>query len=116
MRNEATHDKPLPSMESSKGFLCNYLNLLHDIKCKSSGDIIKGKKYSGAIRSPTGPVHIKKGPDKTWIKPSHGWVKLSVDGSFSATNGMAGAGMVLRDADGFPISTACRLWTTAKRH
>jgi ribonuclease HI len=35
-------------------------------------------------------------------------VKLSVDGSFSAANRMAGAGMVLRDADDFPIFTVSR--------
>ena len=42
-----------------------------------------------------------------WIPPSPGWVKLNTNGSF-ATDGMAGAGMVLRGADGSIIFSACR--------
>ena len=54
------------------------------------------------------PCKVMKGPDKPWVTPPHGWVKLSIDGSFCAKTRNAGAGVVLRDAEGTPIFTACR--------
>jgi hypothetical protein len=68
-RNEITHDKALPSISASKGFLCSYLKLLHDIKDNSSMDLIMGKKMvvqSGWRPKTSSP---KKGPDKTWTRP-----------------------------------------------
>lgn len=37
-----------------------------------------------------------------------GWVKLSIDGSFCAMDNSAGAGSILRDAQGHPVFSACR--------
>jgi hypothetical protein len=50
----------------------------------------------------------EKSPDKHWCRPPQGFVKLTVDGSFHATDGSAGAGMALRDDQGIVIFTACR--------
>ena len=47
-------------------------------------------------------------PDKPWSKPPRGWVKLTIDGSFKTEDGTAGTGMILRDADGGIIFSACR--------
>jgi hypothetical protein len=50
----------------------------------------------------------KKEPHvKPWLKPPEGWVKLTVDGSFKVEDGLTCTGMVLRDADGNIISSAC---------
>jgi hypothetical protein len=43
-RNEATHSKPLPSIESSKRFLTGYMSILKNLKTSSTGDMIKGKQ------------------------------------------------------------------------
>jgi hypothetical protein len=104
-RNEVTHDKKLPSVASSKGFLCSYIRLLKDIKHKPPANIIKGKGpmiFVGAQQVSLQP-HTRQ--SILWTKPPMGWVKLSIDGSFS--NHSAGVGMVLRDAEGLPIFTAC---------
>lgn len=43
-----------------------------------------------------------------WSKPSPGWSKLNVDGSWMANGATGGAGMILRDDQGAVIFTACR--------
>lgn len=53
------------------------------------------------------PVSVK-GPDKPWVAPPTGWVKLTIDGSFQASDHTAGLGMVLRNEEGAPIFTSCR--------
>jgi hypothetical protein len=50
----------------------------------------------------------KESPIKRWTKPKEGWVKLSVDGSYKEEDGSAGTGMILRDARGSIIFSACR--------
>ena len=47
-------------------------------------------------------------PDKFWTRPPDGWVELSIDGSYKVEDGTAGAGMILRDASGAIIFSACR--------
>jgi hypothetical protein len=47
---------------------------------------------SGSLPS---PVPVKKGPDKAWAAPPTGWVKLTIDGLFQASDRTAGLGMVL---------------------
>jgi ribonuclease HI len=107
-RNEATHDKPLPSIESSKGFLLSYLKLIREIKDKPTLDIIKGKSIVVEAGPILKPPSVKKGPNKPWSKPPTGWIKLSIDGSFRMEDRMAGLGMVLRDEEGLPIFSACQ--------
>jgi ribonuclease HI len=108
-RNEVTHDKPLPSTESSKKFLCNYVKILSSIKDTSIDHMLKGKS---PMLSAEVVCHLprleKHPPDKPWVKPPHGWAKLSIDGSFQSENGSAGTGMVLRDSAGSVIFSACR--------
>jgi hypothetical protein len=43
-RNEATHDKVLPPLESSKCFLSSYLNLILNIKDVPTDAALKGKR------------------------------------------------------------------------
>jgi ribonuclease HI len=45
--------------------------------------------------------------DKSWEKPSQGWLKLNIDGSYQPENGAAGTGMVLHDEEGNVIVFAC---------
>jgi hypothetical protein len=91
-RNEITHDKPLPSVEASKRFLCSYASLLGNIQSTSTNEILKGKQ-SAVATNPRDVQVLKKKvpPDKSiWVRPPEGWIKLSVDGSYKAENGTAG--------------------------
>ena len=47
-------------------------------------------------------------PEKRWIKPPPGRVKLNFDGSVKMEDGSVGSGMVLRHDTGNVIFTACR--------
>jgi hypothetical protein len=108
-RNEVTHDKPLPSTEGSKRFLISYISTLRDIKTTPTDQILKGKRsvvLTGAHTSLD--AGKEKPPDKPWLKPPAGWVKLTIDGSFRTEDGTAGVGMVLRDEVGTVIFSACR--------
>jgi ribonuclease HI len=83
-----------------------FASVLKDITKMSTDDIVKGKKSLSNVAEEE-VVHLKKPPDKCWLKPRPGWVKLNIDGSFKASDGSAGAGMVLRDEDGQVIFCAC---------
>jgi ribonuclease HI len=107
--NELTHDKPCPPIEGSRRFLVSYLNSLVMIKEFPNADVAKGKMV---IEEYKGFKHLRKHQDcaqqvkQYWKPPSQGEAKLNVDGAFTSTG--AGAGMVLRDAKGEVIFTACR--------
>jgi hypothetical protein len=107
-RNEVTHEKPLPSVEGSKMFLCSYLKLIHNAKEVPTDVILKGKMPMVDSMPLPSPVSVKKGPDKPWTAPPSSWIKLSIDGSFNASDNSAGIGMGLRNDTGFPIFTACQ--------
>uniref|UniRef100_A0ACD6A6F3 Uncharacterized protein n=1 Tax=Avena sativa TaxID=4498 RepID=A0ACD6A6F3_AVESA len=94
VRNEVTHDKPLPTIGSSKRFRCAYLKLLQEIQAKPTVAILKGKDHVVMEVSQKQWVP-KKGPDKPWCRPKPGWVKLTVDGSFYTAKRSAGAGIIL---------------------
>jgi hypothetical protein len=104
-RNKVTHDKPLPSVEGSKRFICNYIQSLENIKCAPVEDIIKGKRPLGAAVPAAGP---RPPHDIPWPRPPAGAAKLNIDGAFFAQTGKAGAGMILRSSDGGVIFSACR--------
>uniref|UniRef100_A0ACD5WUJ1 Uncharacterized protein n=1 Tax=Avena sativa TaxID=4498 RepID=A0ACD5WUJ1_AVESA len=107
-RNEATHDKPLPSLEGSRRFLSSYLRLIGDVTHASTDTLIKGKQpilEDGITRL---PGKKEQSLIKPWSKPPDGWVKLSVDGSFREADHMAAIGMVLHDNEGSPIFSSCR--------
>ena len=84
-----------------------YRNLLREIKVEPTSAIVKGK----------GPMLVldtipdkaaSNSPVKVWCKPDTGWIKLSIDGSLSTSDGRAGTGMILRRDDGSVIFMACR--------
>jgi ribonuclease HI len=51
---------------------------------------------------------LKKKENKPWCPPPHGWVKLTVDGSYKQEDGTTGTGMVLREDMGRVIFSSCR--------
>jgi hypothetical protein len=107
-RNEATHSKPLPSVEGSKRFLCSYVKLFHDVKKLSTDDIVKGKSVMVADQTVAGSALLRKTSEKRWQLPSSSWVKLNFDGSVKIDDGLAGTGMILRDEEGSIIFSTCR--------
>jgi ribonuclease HI len=109
-RNEITHSKPLPSTLRSKRFLQSYIKIIgRDIKSTPVDQLIKGKQslLHSNIQAPRASVKDKP-PDKPWLKPPTGWVKLTVDGSFRVEDGTAGLGMVLRDEEGTVFFSASK--------
>jgi ribonuclease HI len=106
-RNEITHDKPLPSVESSKRFLCSYLQILRNSDV-STDVIFKGKQLVITAVPVSLPARPPKPLGKPWSPPPAGWAKLSIDGSFKAEDGTAGCGMMLRGDAGQIIFSACR--------
>jgi ribonuclease HI len=107
-RNEVIHEKPIPPLEGSKRFLCNYLNLIQNIKTLTTEEMVKGEKPELQASSSSHVNTKEQPPDLAWCRPPPGYTKLSIDGSFHAGDGAAGAGMVLRDEHGNAIFTACR--------
>ena len=108
VRNEITHDKPLPSVEGSRRFLCNYANILGNIRNASTEQVLKGKQLVVTQGTDVGIQRRSEPPDKHWSKPPDGWVKLTIDGSYKMEDGSAGTGMILRDVSGSIIFSACR--------
>jgi ribonuclease HI len=111
-RNEVVHHKPMPSIESSRRFLCSYLDSLLIIKHDPGADPMKGKSVVSFDRMVGEKCRKKKDaacvqPLKPWIMPRRGSIKLNVDGSFCATDGTGGTCMVLRDETGMIIVSAC---------
>jgi ribonuclease HI len=108
-RNEKTHDKPLLSVEGSKRFLCSYASLLGNIQSLSTDQILKGKQIAVAPNPRDAHVQKKKDPpDKSWVRPPEGWIKLSIDGSYKADDGTAGTRIILQNDTGKIILSACR--------
>jgi ribonuclease HI len=106
-RNEATHDKPLPTTEGSKRFLNSYLRLIRDVKDIPTDVLIKGKQPVVDVGTLHVPRQKKQGQFKIWTRPPAGWMKLSIDGSYHAADHSAGTGIALRDEEGRLIFTAC---------
>jgi ribonuclease HI len=110
VRNEVVHHKPAPTIESSKRFLCSYLESLISIKSAPNADVVKGKTIVSAHYSDKKEKQISPTADplKKWCKPQPGTIKLNVDGSFNATLRNGGCGIVLRDDRGAIIFSACK--------
>ncbi|XBI90854.1 hypothetical protein VPH35_028370 [Triticum aestivum] len=107
LRNELSHGKEIPLAETSKTFLCSYISSIRNAANLTTEQIIRGKSpLEGALQ----PVLIKAVlPDTPWQPPPPGWLALSVDGSYSAEEGSAGACMILRDNLGSVIFSSCQL-------
>uniref|UniRef100_A0ACD5TZV9 Uncharacterized protein n=1 Tax=Avena sativa TaxID=4498 RepID=A0ACD5TZV9_AVESA len=110
IRNEIVHDKPAASIESSRRFLCSYLDSLMTIKHCPQSDDVKGKQPAAYMLGVGKNVDKKQklSPPLSWRKPDAGAVKLNVDGSYNETSGEGGTGMILRDNTGAVLFLACR--------
>jgi hypothetical protein len=70
-----------PSTESSRGFLCSYVDTLKSIRSSPTDQIIRGKQPVMLFDVVSTQADTKKIPNKAWSKPLVGWVKLTIDGS-----------------------------------
>lgn len=101
VRNEIVHDKPAPPTEVSRRFLESYVNSLLVIKQHPHIDLVKGKHVIN-----TSPILPKAQPRMKndgvcrWEKPTRGWMKVNIDGSYDSRNGIGGIGLVMRDCTG----------------
>jgi ribonuclease HI len=113
VRNEVVHLKPAPSIESSKHFLCSYMDSLRQ---HPHADVTKGKmvvQYPGEKQTEKHQKERKRDePTSGWQAPPPRWVKLNVDGSYMQEGEVGGAGMVLRNTAGEFIFSACRYLST----
>jgi ribonuclease HI len=113
VRNEIVHHKPAPPIEASRRFLCSYVDSLLCINQNPTADLAKGKsvvayEFNGVKPEKKKATDRKQAIQIKWSKPSPGWSKLNVDGSWVANGATGGAGMILRDDQGAVIFTACR--------
>jgi hypothetical protein len=109
-RNEVIHHKPVPPIESSRRFLCNYLEFVLTIKQLPTDDPAKGKtilSWESNDRLMKKRQEEKVASQQPWRKPPERWVKLNVDGSFNRESNSRGAGIVLRDESGAILVSAC---------
>jgi hypothetical protein len=89
-------------------FLCGYLKLLRNIQGSPTDQILRGKQPVLDISTPPVVNHVVVPPDIPWSRPSSGWVKLTIDGSFKLEDGHGGTGMILRNETGQIVFLACR--------
>ena len=116
-RNEVVHLKPMPSIESSKRFLCSYLESILTIKKFPTADPVKGKtvlSWDIAAKQKKKSSVAGVRPLRPWRKPPYGHVKLNVDGSFCAASGTGGIGVVIRDDAGLVIVSACHFLSSCQ--
>jgi hypothetical protein len=57
------------------------------------------------LASATRPQQSNTPQVEHWLPPEEGWVKANVDGSFSASSGSGGCGVILRDRHGVHLSS-----------
>jgi hypothetical protein len=81
-RNEVTHAKPLPSVEGPKRFLSGYVNMIKGLKSMTTDQLLKGKNTLLVGETSVVLDRPKAPHDKSWEKPSQGWLKLNIDGSY----------------------------------
>jgi hypothetical protein len=48
----------------------------------------------------------QNGPSSFWVPPSHGGIKINVDGSFNHVSGEAAVGVIAWDHNGNPLVMA----------
>ncbi|TVU25051.1 hypothetical protein EJB05_27527, partial [Eragrostis curvula] len=97
VRNDIVHNQKLNLISSSVSFLLNYDELLLWIRQPQWEG--KGKVQAVVHNGQTNRRPIIKKPDK-WEPPPMGWVTINVDGTYSANDGRAGIGVVIRDSNG----------------
>ncbi|KAE8810689.1 hypothetical protein D1007_12620 [Hordeum vulgare] len=118
VRNEIVHDKPAPPIEASRNFLQSYVTSILGIQQFPMGDWDKGKMViQDGAEQPAVQGRAATGVNHKWLPPPESWSKLNVHGSYNPNDGTAGAGMVLRDHNGYIIFSACRsLWSCPDAH
>ncbi|KAE8812230.1 retrotransposon unclassified [Hordeum vulgare] len=102
LRNELTHGKTIPPVETSRSFLSSYYNTYQQISLNVE-EILKGKTPVMDVRHGAEPQIVETKPRELWPSPAVHEVALSVDGSFESEDGSAGSGMILRDNKGAVI-------------
>lgn len=116
VHNEITHHKPAIPIEVSRRFLASYLTSFLMLQQYPEADEIKGKFVVDYLGEPACKMKPTL-PVEQWQAPVASWAKLNVDGSFMATDGTAGAGMLLRGRNGTVILAAIRgLVNCARNH
>ena len=82
----------------------SYVDSLVGIQNYPNANPVKGKQVVHVIMPCKPILHASTAPVASQpprrMPPVEGWTKLTVDGSFCANSGMAGAGMILRDSPG----------------
>ena len=105
LRSDLAHGKEVPAPAVTTDYLQSYMHSLQLARRYSTEEIIKGKmpmKCEDPIRP------RREAAQAPWPRPAEGQAALSVDGSFSPSDGSAAAGMILRRADGSVIFAAYR--------
>ena len=106
MRTDYTHGKEIPPVDVTVDFLDSYYKSIKLAGRFSTEEIIKGKMPVSAIESRI--ACTARPPVDPWPAPRPGNVALSVDGSFSDSDGSAAAAMILRDDTGKILFAAYR--------
>ncbi|KAI4989313.1 hypothetical protein ZWY2020_036630 [Hordeum vulgare] len=104
VKNELLHRKDPPPQDVSCSFLQSYYNTFTQISRSVDGIL---KRKSLMVKVPI-CVPVKPRSRLPWPPPPAGMVALSVDGSYCATDGSAGSGMILRTRTGEVIFAAYR--------
>ncbi|TVU24928.1 hypothetical protein EJB05_27394, partial [Eragrostis curvula] len=93
VRNEIVHNSKMCPIAGSVGFLKNYEALV--LSTRQSSEDRKGK---GLGAPPGVQKQMSSRQSVRWVPPPSGWIKINVDGAFSAESGKAGVGVVLLTA------------------
>ncbi|KAE8811727.1 hypothetical protein D1007_11527 [Hordeum vulgare] len=96
LRNELVHGKVIPPPDVSCSFLQSYYNTFSQIS-RGVDEILKGNSLVLSEPLAVTKNRVNPMPHMPWPPPQSGAVALSVDGSYSATDGSAGSGMILRN-------------------
>jgi hypothetical protein len=92
-QNEIIHQKPAPPIESSRRFLCSYVESILTIKQFPNADPTRGKTVvSWDVKdiSKGKKSEEKKTIPRPWRNPPEQCVKLNVDGSFCGVSSRGG--------------------------
>ena len=94
-------------MEASQRFIQSYVDTMFQIRQDPVAKLAKGKLVLkvGNVKQHT---QTTCKPQPRWERPSNGWMKLNIDGSFDSKTENGGIGAILRDSSGKPIFACCK--------
>ncbi|KAJ1289985.1 hypothetical protein BS78_02G207100 [Paspalum vaginatum] len=116
--NDRVHGAKSVSIYAYLQFLLNMEELILQDHDEAGAMVAKGKgKKPLRITGdrPGQPAHgrreggISEATREGWRKPTEGWIKVNVDGSYGDQTGDAGVGIIARDQEGSVIFTAWRV-------